>query len=81
MSLINNTGKFKDKSKKKRKLNTKKLQYGTLSIVLTVVFIAVIVLVNAGASFLNEHPENIKFILFTLIVLKLERFNSFNDEQ
>ena len=54
MSLINNTGKFKDKSKKKRKLNTKKLQYGTLSIVLTVVFIAVIVLVNAGASFLTD---------------------------
>ena len=50
MSLMKKTDtqKFRDKTKKKRKINTKKLQYGTLSVVLTVVFIAVIVLVNAG---------------------------------
>ena len=54
MSLLNNTAKFRDKSKKKRKLNTKKLQYGGLSIVLTVVFIAVLVLANAGVTFLTN---------------------------
>ncbi|MDD6876753.1 MAG: GldG family protein [Clostridiaceae bacterium] len=56
MSLMKKTDtqKFRDKTKKKRKINTKKLQYGTLSVVLTVVFIAVIVLVNAGVSYLTD---------------------------
>ena len=54
MSLNNNTGKYKDKSKSRRKINTRKLQYGGLSVVLTVVFIAVIVLANAGVTFLTD---------------------------
>ncbi len=54
MSLNNNTEKYRDKTKKKRKINTRKLQYGGLSVVLTVVFIAVIVLANAGVTFLTD---------------------------
>ena len=31
-------------------------------------------------SFNDLHPESIQLILVKLLVLKLERFNSFNDE-
>ena len=31
-------------------------------------------------SFNDEHPQNMQYILITLLVLKLLRFNSFNDE-
>ncbi len=56
MSLMKKTDtpKFRDKSKKKRKINTKRLQYGSISLVLTIVFIAVIVFVNAGATYLTN---------------------------
>lgn len=56
MSLENKTAgarKFSGK-KKGRKINTRRLQYGTLSIVLTVVFIAVILLANAGVTYLTD---------------------------
>ncbi|MEA4823400.1 MAG: GldG family protein [Clostridiaceae bacterium] len=56
MSLMKKTDtqKFRDKTKKKRKINARKLQYGSISLVLTVVFIAVIVLVNAGVTYLTD---------------------------
>ena len=46
--------KFRDKSQKRRKINRKRLQFGAISIVLTVTFIAAIVLANAGVSYLTD---------------------------
>jgi len=56
MSLIKKSDgvkKFQGK-KKSRKFNAKKLQYGGLSVALTIVFIAVIMLANAGVTYLTK---------------------------
>jgi ABC-2 type transport system permease protein len=52
--IMNKSKRFRDKSKKTRKINTRRLQFGTISVVFTVVFIAVIVLVNAGVSYVTD---------------------------